>query len=311
MNKALYPLLICALANACSKSPQALSAATTTAFVSSAEFNAYWNAGVAELARYELTQARYGSLHRGEMLAIVVTEPFRADKQVKADGAPNGADAAVLKAQLMRRFATGIYDYAITTTSFKPLDTTAYPQALKISGSAVDWCGHAWLQLNLKKDGYAAQGRSYFEESGDEDFLIPAAISEDEIWQRIRIAPLSLPVGKLKVVPSLVSSRLRHRKLAAEPAVAELQTFAALKQSEYSLLYDAGLPGERRIAFVFENKFPYKILEYQETYMDGFKSPKKLTTVARLKKTVRSAYWQEHDPEHAKLRREFGVTGAN
>lgn len=308
-NKVYLPLLSI-FAIACGKSPQSL-AATSPAFTPSAEFSAYWNAGAAELSRYDLTQARYGNLHRGEMLAIVVAEPFLTHRQVKADRSPETADAVVLKAQLMRRFATGIYDYAITTTSFKPLNTAAFPWALKVTGSAVDWCGHAWLQLNLKKEGYAAQGRSYFEESGDEDFVLPAAISEDEIWQRIRMAPQNLPVGRLSVIPSMVSSRLRHRKLAAEPAVAELQTFGALKQAEYSLLYDAGLPTERRITFVFENTFPYKILEFQETYMDGFNNPKKLTTVARLKKTVRSAYWHQHDPEHAKLRRELGVTGAN
>lgn len=310
MKKNIFLFLLFILAIACGKSPQSLSA-TSPAFMPSAEFSAYWNAGVAELSRYELTQARYGNLHRGEMLAIVVAEPFLTQKQVKADRSSGAADAVVLKAQLMRRFATGIYDYAITTTSFKPLNTAAFPLALKVTGSAVDWCGHAWLQLNLKKDGYAAQGRSYFEESGDEDFVLPAAVSEDEIWQRIRMAPQNLPIGRLPVIPSMVSSRLRHRKLAAEPAVAELQTSGALKQSEYSLLYDAGLPTERRITFVFENTFPHKILEFQETYMDGFKNPKKLTTVARLKKTVRSAYWQEHDPEHRKLRREFGVMGAN
>ena len=310
MKKGIFIFFVFMLVLACRKSAPALSAATP-AFAPSAEFTAYWNAGVAELARYDLTQARYGNLHRGEMLAIVVAEPFRSDKQVKADQTPQSADMAVLKAQLMRRFATGIYDYAMTTTSFKPLNAAVQVPAIKVTGSSVDWCGHTWLQLNFRKDGYAAQGRSYFEESADENFELPAAVSEDEIWQRIRMAPQSLPVGKVQVIPSMISSRLRHRRLAAEQASAELQTSGALKQSEYSLVYDAGLPTERKVAFVFENIFPHKILEFQETYMDGFKNPKKLTTVARLKKTVRSAYWQEHNPEHAKLRREFGVTGAN
>ncbi len=310
MKTKAFLLLAAAFVLSCNKSPKSLAAASPV-FAPSAEFDGYWNAGVAELSRYELTQARYGKLHRGEMLAIVVTEPFRSDKQVKADQTPAAADTAVLKAQLMRRFATGIYDYAITTTSFKPLQTAVFPLALKVTGSAVDWCGHAWLQLNRKQDGYAAQGRSYFEESGDEDYSIAPAISEDEIWQRIRMAPRDLPVGRVTIIPSMVSSRLRHRKLAAEQAVADLQTFGALKQSEYSLVFDAALPTERRVVFIFENNFPYKILEFQETYMDGFTNPKKLTTTARLKKTIRSAYWREHDPEHAKLRRELGITGLN
>ena len=58
------------------------------AFTATAEFDKYWNSGLAELARYELQQARYGAVHRGEMIAIFVTEPFRTDKQVKSELTP-------------------------------------------------------------------------------------------------------------------------------------------------------------------------------------------------------------------------------
>lgn len=302
---------LCALLtlSACGRKPHTYAAAPVVAL--SAEFQNYWNAGLAELSRFDLTQARYGKIHRGELIAIVVTEPFRTDKQVKSELSPGVSDTGVLKAQLMRRFATGIYDYAITTTSFKPLDTVHFPHALKVTGSAVDWCGHAWLQLNLKSENYAVQGRSYFEESADDDFLLGLAIAEDEIWQRIRIAPKALPVGKVAFIPPLHASRLRHRKLAVQPADAELRADASQKQSEYSLTYDGGLPSERRVSFVFEDSFPHRIVEYRETYLDGFGKPEKLTTIARLKKTIRRAYWRDHDPEHNILRREFGVSGFN
>ena len=90
MKKRTYIPLVLMVVFACRKSHPALSAATT-AFAPSAEFSAYWNAGAAELTRYDLTQARYGNLHRGEMLAILVAEPFNAEKQVKADRAPDAA----------------------------------------------------------------------------------------------------------------------------------------------------------------------------------------------------------------------------
>lgn len=311
MKRIKIAAIVCAAALACGKPAPSHAALPSEQFTPTPEFNNYWNAGLAELSRYELSQARYGNLNRGEMIVIVVTEPFRTDKQVKSELTAGISETPVLKAQLMRRFATGIYDYVITTTSFKSLDTNAFPHALKVSGSAVDWCGHAWLQLNLKKGSYLAQGRSYFEEAADEDFSVSLAISEDEIWQRIRMQPGSLPVGRIQMIPSLSSSRLRHRKVFAETVTAAVQHLTAAKRTEYSLVYDTGLPTERRVVFTFANTFPYSIHEYQETYLDGFKTPKKLTTVARLKKTMRSPYWQQHNPEHLKLRRDLGVTGLN
>ena len=72
-----------------------------------ADFNRYWQQGKAELSRYQLTQARYGNLNRGELILITVTEPFNADKQVKSDSLSGAAVRHVLKAQTMRRFTTG------------------------------------------------------------------------------------------------------------------------------------------------------------------------------------------------------------
>ncbi|HMV34270.1 MAG TPA: hypothetical protein PKM44_06865 [Turneriella sp.] len=276
------------------------------------QFQAYWNAGKAELARYELRQARYGQVHPGEMVVITVTEPFRTDRQVKAESAEGAQHAVnVLKVQQMRRFATGIYDYALTTTSFRPF--AAQPAAvLKVTGSAVDWCGHAWLQLNRRKDSFAVESRSYFENPGDMEYSVSAALSEDEIWQRIRTNPAALPVGKITVVPSLMSARLRHRATQVETARAELQQFARLKQTEYSLVYGQGQDDERQVAFIFESEFPHRVLEYRELYSDvigGGGKKDKLSTVARLKKTILSPYWQQHDLIHKKDRKDFGVRG--
>lgn len=274
-------------------------------FTATTEFNQYWNSGLAELDRYELQQARYGSMHRGEMIAIFVTEPFRTDKQVKSELTPGQSDTNVLKVQTTRRFATGIYDYVLTTSAFKPLETTKFPQSLKISGSAIDWCGHSWLQLNLAKREYHVQSRSYFEEFADENYSVPGVLSEDEIWQLIRMHGGNLPRGELMLIPSLVSQRLRHRRATALKARSEVNTLASLN-IEYRLTYLA--PESRRVVFVFENNFPHKILEYRETYLDGFDKPRELTTIARLTKSIRTAYWREHDPEHAILRKKFGVT---
>jgi hypothetical protein len=276
------------------------------------QFQSYWNAGKAELARFELKQARYGQVHPGEMIVITVTEPFRTDRQVKAESAEGYRHAVnVLKVQQMRRFATGIYDYALTTTSFRPFSNEA-AAVLKVTGSAVDWCGHAWLQLNRKKDSFAVESRSYFENPGDTSYRIEAALSEDELWQLIRFDPQKLPVGSIRIVPSLMSARLRHKETRPETARAELQHFGKLKQSEYSLRFAEASDAERQVIFTFEAEFPHRILEYREVYSDVIGSGgkrDKLTTVARLKKTILSSYWQQHNLINKKERKDFGVRG--
>ncbi len=308
MKHSLLPVILCFFLT-CSDAYDGETGKQRGLFSPSEEFNAYWNSGTAELTRYDLKQARYGSMHDGEMIVVVVSEPFRTDKQVKSELTPGTNDTPVLKAQLMRRFATGIYDYELTTTSFKPLETGLLRRAPKVTGSAVDWCGHAWMQLNLKSGAYQAQVRSYFEAEADEDFKVGDAISEDEIWQRIRMHPKFLPTGDTQMIPSLMSARLRHRRLKIETAQAETQAYGKLRQTEFTLRYATGSPEERQVSWIFEDAFPHRILEYRETYWDGFEKKQKLTTVARLKKTIRSAYWREHNPEHKKLRKEFGVKG--
>ena len=63
----------------------------------SEEFKEYWFAGKAEITSYKLEQARYGELRDGSAVLIYVTEPFLADKQVKADQSnPNNISTPTL-----------------------------------------------------------------------------------------------------------------------------------------------------------------------------------------------------------------------
>jgi len=272
----------------------------------SEQFAKYWLSGKAELNRYELTQARYGNLNRGEMVLIMVTEPFKSDTQVKSEITPGVGDELVLKAQSMRKFVTGIYDYTMTSTSFKPIAPMA--KALKITSTSVEWCGQTFLQMNLAGAAYKVQSRSYFEAEADDDFRIANASSEDEIWQQIRIAPDQLPTGIVTLIPSHVSSRLRHKKIKAEVATASLVKSDA-KHQQYRLVYAPGTPDERSVEYVFETEFPHRIVTYSEEYLDGFVKPRRLKTTAKLKKQILLEYWRTHDPEHEKLRRDFGITG--
>lgn len=296
--------LIAALLQACSLNQNPPPAQLTKAQ------NDYWLQGKAEVTRFNLTQARYGNLNRGELILIMVTEPFNTAKQVKSESSPGAGDQLIFKAQTVRKFVTGIYDYTMTTTSFKPVADAE--KSLKINGTSVEWCGQTFYQLNRKGDDYRVESRSYFEAESDENYALSGAISEDEIWQRIRLNPAALPLGRIRIIPALVSARLRHRRLAAEDAVAGLNDYRgslvpASGLRVFSLTYAGNSAAERHVEFIFESAFPYKIRAQTEEYMDGFEKPKKLKTVAVAANQMMVDYWRTHNPEHEKLRNELGV----
>ena len=274
------------------------------------EFRSYWLNGVAEVSSYSLTQARYGKLHPGELVLIMVTEPFKRERQVKSELAPGLDDLTVLKAHEQRHFTTGIYDYTMTTSSFKSL----LPEdgALKITSTSAEWCGHTFFQLNRRENQFRVLSHSYFEAEGDQEYKIDSSLAEDEIYQWIRLDPSRLPQKEITVIPSLISARLRHRPLKPERAMAELSDYSGpLSRQQnlrmYSLTYDKGKDEERQVSYIFEKDFPYRIVALSDEYLDGFQNPVRLKTTAVLKEQILIDYWKKNRPEDRELRKKLGL----
>jgi len=270
-------------------------------------FSDYWHQGLAELTRYDLTHARYGELRKGDAVLIFVTEDFRTDKWVKLDDyAGDGKSKAVpiLKANLSYHFNTGIYPYSILTSVFSALDVNTYRHSLKASTTVQEWCGHVYTQLLNKGKQYEGVSHSYFEREADQELALKAAWLEDEIWTRIRISPQSLPVGKLEIIPSLKYARLLHRKPAVEKAEGSLAE-STDGLVIYTLTY---LDFERELKIRFKKEFPHEILEFEETYMDGFgANAKRLTTVGRKTHSLRLDYWNKNSVADSTYRNQLGL----
>ncbi|MEL6251278.1 MAG: septum formation inhibitor Maf, partial [Bacteroidota bacterium] len=186
----------------------------------SENFNEYWYKGEAEISSYKLEQARYGEIHEGHAVLVYVTEDFSKIKQVKLDNAGSaGADRVpILKLNLTKKFNTGIYPYSIMQSIFTPVEVDKHPHSLKTTMSSQEWCGHVFAQLNNRKDHYELSSYSYFESEGDVHKQLEKVLLEDELWNKIRINPAELPIGKVKLIPSVIHSRLRHRALKTEEA---------------------------------------------------------------------------------------------
>jgi len=265
-------------------------------------FSDYWYKGGAEITSYELQQARYGEMRTGKAVTIFVTEPFSASKQVKLDDYQAAGDdkVSVLKLNMTKSFITGIYPYSMMLSTFTPMDGRPM---IKSATSSQEWCGHTFLQINRQDSAYRWTGFSYFESEGDASGTF-SALSEDQLWTTLRLDPNKLPIGDVALLPSTLYLRLKHRPMASVTARATLEN---QKTSEYSTaphrVYTLTYP-DRTLKIYFESALPYRILGWEETYLDG---QAELTTKAKRIQTIRSTYWEKNAVADEGLRRELGL----
>ncbi|MEN1784336.1 MAG: septum formation inhibitor Maf [Bacteroidota bacterium] len=258
-------------------------------------FKDYWYAGDAEITSYALEQARYGEMRKGKAVLVFVTEPFLPEEQVKADQS-SPANIPVLKLNKTKNYLTGIYPYSIMSSTFYPVYDNGH--ALKSSFSAQEWCGHVYAQLNNRAEQFEFTSHSYFQGEADQELTLNSVLLEDEIWNKIRINPNSLPLGDIVILPSLESVRVQHQQLKAQNAQAALVQEGTT--SQYSLKY---AETDRQLTITFETAFPHQILEWEETFISGYgTNAKRMVSKATKLKTLKSAYWRQNSNEFLSLR---------
>ncbi|KQC29294.1 hypothetical protein [Flagellimonas eckloniae] len=265
----------------------------------SEDFKKYWYAGKAEITSYKLEQARYGQLRDGNSVLIYVTEPFLPGKQVKADG-NNPDNVNVLKLNATKNYLTGIYPYSIMSSTFYPVYDNQH--AIKTSLSMQEWCGHVYSQIN-NRELFEFTSHSYFENEADQNLSLEKNILENEIWTKIRIHPEDLPVGDLKLIPSLEYIRLRHKEIKAYNAKATLVSKRDI--SSYTLNYP---DLERSLTINFTTEFPHTIESWSEEFKSGFgPKAKMMTTKATKLKSLKTPYWGQNGNEDLILRDSLGL----
>lgn len=265
----------------------------------SKEFKDYWYAGNAEITSYKLEQARYGELREGTSVLIYVTEPFAADKQVKADQS-NPENIPVLKLNSTKKYLTGIYPYSIMSSSFYPVHDNQ--QAIKVAFSAQEWCGQVFAQIN-NREKFKIKTFSYFESEGDKDFELDKDVLENEIWNKIRINPSHLPIGEIKMIPSLEYIRMAHKELKAYNAITTLTIMNGV--NTYKINYPAL---DRTLEINFDPAFPYTIDSWSETFTSGFGNrAKTMTSKATKIKTIKTPYWRQNRNNDISLRDTLGL----
>jgi hypothetical protein len=180
---------------------------------------------------------------------------------------------------------------------FKPVSADGNEKTLKVNCSSQEWCGQTFSQLSLQGENYNWQLHSYFEKEVDQNKKLNSVLLEDELWNRLRINPSKLPLGKLSIIPGLLWQRLSHVNLEEQEAIGSLSKADTTFIKEdgvqfYSITYPTA---NRTLQIYFKASFPFEILGWKETYPDGFGNNKKmLTTTALRKKTIWLDYWKHN-----------------
>lgn len=246
------------------------------------DFSDYWYAGEAEITSYKLEQARYGEIREGKAVLVFVTEDFLPNVQVKADNYSE-SNTPILKLNATKNFNTGIYPYSIMQSTYYPVANNQH--ALKISSSVQEWCGHVYTQLN-NREKFEIMSHSYFQSEADQSFNLKKSWTENELWTKLRIDPKSLPIGEISCIPSLEHTSLRHKTIKGYNAI------ASLNHGTYTLSYPEL---NRTLAINFNVNFPYDILGWEETTVNGYgTSAQTMTSKATKLKTIKSAYWNKN-----------------
>jgi hypothetical protein len=258
-------------------------------------FKKQWYAGVAEITRYELKQARYRDVHNGDAVLIFVTEDFLSKAHVKHERG-EGVSESVLKLNFTRNFNTGIYPYSMMTSTFTPVAPNQ--RTLKVTTSVQEWCGQTFTQMNYRNDHYHGILRSYFQSEGDHNYVVDGML-EDEIWTRIRLSPEDLPIGEVQLIPGTQFQRLSHLLPQGQTAMAELVTDG--ETQTYRVAYST-IP--RKLSITFEKAYPHVILSWEDAYQQRGKW---MITTAKKTHSIMLDYWSKNSAADSTYRAQLGL----
>ena len=277
-------------------------------------FGPQWDDGLAEISLYEATEVRYGKPRQAtEAALIVVKEDHRSDDMVKADD-PRRADLPAIKLNWAVTVPTGIYTYRQMTSVFLNRATL---EPFRQTFSTQEWCGSTFKDVrrhDTRDDtAFTYRWSSYF---GDE--------ADDQRTLRIRRESYQLPFVFHDALPAWVRSLAFDRwdnqqaegvTIILLPTLWANRAFPNRFHTENANVRVTGrelidVPAGRFEAWRIEVKIGdavevyhvdtspwHRLLQMQRA--DG--------AVYKLKKSMRRAYWQEHDPGDENLKEGVGV----
>ncbi len=122
--------------------------------------NVYWNDGKAEFSIYGAEITRYGVQHTGDVLHILVREPFDPKQAIKPNDWQRPDVVHVLKMNQILHVPTGLYVYQQMHSNFWRVDTA---QLAKFSLTSNDSCGNTYKEARREGDKINYEWRTYWD----------------------------------------------------------------------------------------------------------------------------------------------------
>jgi len=169
----------------------------------------------------------------------------------------------------------------------------------------IDLCGLWQFKVDPENIGEKEQWYKNFESECDIDKHLNRHMTEDAVWNLIRINPSALlQSDSIMIIPGLFYARLKHIDLKPYRA----KTFH-LSLDMGNKVYHIEYPDLGRSLYIeYEPEFPFAIVKWSEEYKDGFgEDARVLTTTAHRKKQIMSDYWKKNKNLDDSLRLELDI----
>ncbi|MAE60397.1 MAG: hypothetical protein CMJ49_03470 [Planctomycetaceae bacterium] len=272
-------------------------------------FGAAWDDGLAEINMYEATEVRYGKPRAAtEAALIVVKEDHRSEDMVKADD-PKRGDLPAIKLNWAVTVPTGIYTYRQMASVFMDRRTG---EAFRETFSNQEWCGNTFKDLRRRDDGEEAKldyrWSSYFGSEGDGERTEKVTLGARPIvfhdalpvWVRsLEFDGWGQGRRQFRLVPTLWANRAlpgRFEVIEGE-VVVEGREMVQVPAGEFEAWRVEVFIGETVEVYHVDVSRWHRLLRMERA--DG--------AVYALKKSMRRAYWGEHDPGDEKLKAGVGI----
>lgn len=236
--------------------------------------DAIWDDGRAEFAVYDWSWVRYGARRQGSALLVLTKEPWRQDRELKADD-PQQSDFEVIKLNHIRSARTGIYRYEQMASVFRRREDGGLQ---KIAASSAEACGLTTSRMTKGKLAI----ESYFDSEGSRQHDWPdGALLEDGLPMSLRDYLVGDIPAKISVFPSLLHGR--HPSLEVED-----WTLRRSEDKDGNTRFELRA-GSRKASLLFAKALPHHLLSWEKS--NG--------TRYTLRKVERIPYWSMNGPSGA------------
>jgi hypothetical protein len=246
----------------------------------SAQFNpsllqnhSYWSGGKAEFNIYDAQIVREGQPRPGEVLHILVREPFDPKQFVRPGDPKRPETIAVLKLNQILHVPTGLSVSQQMHTSFWRVDDA---RLWKFSLTSNDSVGNTYKEGRRAGEQFSYEFRTYWDgmAEGKENIILPAnGVFYDELALRVRLIDFSKPSGEFEIplAPTIINSKKDNIIFKA----AKVSFTSTARTIDVAVRSEVGTDH-----FILDRHFPFLLREW--TAADGSR--------LKLKRSLKVAY---------------------